>query len=281
MKMRLHKKLGRTFRQRFRNTILSKHGVAILANTWNGLLLVEAGDFSVGRKLLRKGSYDKPEVEWLLECIGHHAGLVVIVGAHIGALLVPLSRAAEKVIGFEPDAINFYLLSKNLLLNEVRNTQLINAAVGMRQGMVALRRNSLNPGNTSISMDRDDAPGQVEMTTLDSALSGAPIDLMVMDLEGHENHALEGGTKTIELTERLYIEFAPEQLVEQGTDPGDLLQLLSRSFPLLYSLEDRVVCTRADVGCRDMAQHMGARGFLKDLLFTKSELPDQAVQWTR
>ena len=279
--MRLHKKIGRTFRQGLRNTVLSRHGVAVLANTWNGLLLVEAGDFAVGRRLLQKGSYDKPEVEWLLECIGHHAGSIVIVGAHIGALLVPLSRAAEKVIGFEPDAINFDLLSKNLLLNEVHNTQLINAAVGMRRGMVALRRNSLNPGNTSISMSHDNASGQVEMTTLDSSLSGAPIDLMVMDIEGHEKHALEGGTRTIELTERLYIEFAPEQLVEQGTDPEDLLRLLSRSFPLLYLLEDRVVCTPADVGCRDIAQRMGARGFLKNLLFAKSELPGQAVQWTR
>ncbi|MBK9154781.1 MAG: FkbM family methyltransferase [Chloracidobacterium sp.] len=280
MKMRWHKRVGRMLRQRLRNSILSKHGVSVLADTWNGLLLVEAGDFSVGRQLLKHGSYDKSQVEWLLECIGHQADTIVIVGAHIGSLLVPLSRASEKIIGFEPDTMNFRLLSRNLLLNEVHNAEVINAAVGKNQGMVAIIRNNLNTGNTSVSMDCDNACDQVEMVTLDNLLSSTSIDLMVMDIEGHEKHALEGGPKTIELTDRLYVEFAPEQLAEHGTNPVSLLQLLSRSFPLLYSLEDRVVCKRSDVGCREIEQNMGSRGFLKNLLFTKSELPNKAVNWT-
>jgi len=281
MKMRLHKKVGRMLRQKIRNTILSKHGVGVLANTWNGLLLVEAGDFAVGRQLLDNGNYDKSDVEWLLECIGHQADSIVIVGSHIGSLLVPLSRASKKIIGFEPDAMNFKLLSKNILLNEIHNAEVINVAVGREQGVVAIVRNNLNTGNTSISMSCDNASEQVEIVTLDNSLNGAPIDLMVMDIEGHEKHALEGGSKTIELTEKLYVEFAPEQLMEHGTDPKSLLQLLSRSFPLLYLLEDRVVCKKSDVGCHDIERSMGSRGFLKNLLFTKSELPNKAVQWTR
>lgn len=281
MKMRWHKKVGRTLRQKVRNSILSNYGVGVLADTWNGMLLVEAGDFLVGRQLLRKGEYDKREIEWLMECVGHQADSIVIVGSHIGALLVPLSRASKKIIGFEPDEMNFKLLTNNVFLNKVDNARLFNAAVGAKQGPVSVVRNSLNTGNTSISMSCGTESDKVEMVTLDNVIAREPIDLMVMDIEGHEKHALEGGQQTLAHTERLYVEFAPEQLIEHGTDPKALLGLLCESFPLLYMLEDRVICKPADAGCRDIEREMGSRGFLKNLLFTKSALPDKAVKWTR
>ena len=277
MKMRLHKKIGRTIRQKFRNSILSKHGDSVLANTWNGQLLVEAGDFSVGRKLLDNGAYDKTAVEWLSECVSHQADSIVIVGSHIGALLVPLSRVSKNITGFEPDAMNFKLLSKNIILNEVHNAKVINAAVGKEPGIVTMVRNTLNTGNTSVGTGTDDASEGVEVVTLDNFFAGTPVDLMVMDVEGYEKHALEGGIRTLESTERLYVEFAPEQLMEHGTDPKGLLQLLSQSFPLLYLLEDHdVVCTTSEAGCRDIAQNMWSRGYLKNLLFTKTKLPEKA-----
>lgn len=274
MKMRLHKKIGRLIRQKLRNRILANHGTGILAETWNGNLLVEAGDFSVGRKLLKDGAYDKNQITWLLDSIATPTETIIVVGAHIGALLVPLSRSTKKIIGYEPDKTNFDLLSKNLLLNTVSNAEIINAAVGASPGVVALKRNRLNTGNTSVDVYGSQSNSQTNMVTLDRSLVGTTcVDLMVMDIEGHEKHALDGGTQTIERTEKLYVEFAPEQLSEHRTDPCDLLQTLADAFPYVYTHNNNLTCNDSKEGCREIRERMNSRGFLINLLFSKSAIP--------
>ncbi len=280
MKMRLHKKICRTIKGKFRNKILSRHGLGILTQGWNGLLVVEAGDFSIGRRLLNKGSYDREQIKWLFECVGHDAKLIVIVGAHIGSLLVPLARVTQNIIGFEPDKMTYRLLQHNLLLNSLDNADVRNFAIGEKNGTVKMVRNNINTGNTSVDHNGKKPTGDAQMIRLDDALPSAKIDLMIMDIEGHELHALKGAMATIKNTEQLYIEFAPEQLLEHGTDPMELLQLLSESFPFMYMFEDRVHGMLSSTDVNDLVHVMGARGYLKDLLFTKHELPFKALTHT-
>jgi len=85
------KRVSRQLRARWRTKSLGRHGIAIVAETKNGLLAVPAGDFNVSRSLLMSGEYDWPQITWLNGLLGA-ASRVVFAGAHIGAVLIPIVR---------------------------------------------------------------------------------------------------------------------------------------------------------------------------------------------
>jgi FkbM family methyltransferase len=239
----------------------------------NGLLVVEPGDFSVGRKLLEHGEYDARELRWLSRVLGPDAERCVVVGTHIGALLIPLSKMCREVVGFEADSENFRLLEINLRLNEVRNARIQRTAISDRATSLRVNRNLINTGNTSVSLESGGGE-TVEGRTLDQLVGESAVDVLVIDVEGHELHVLRGATRCLENTKAVYIEFAPEQLAEHGADPVALLDLLFRSLPLMYLLEDRLVEFGPEEGVRRLQSEMGGRGYLRNLLFTRSRLPE-------
>src|SRR6476661_8186919 len=65
MQVPWRKRISRIIRGELRARVLSKHGEGILANTRNGLLIVDPRDFSVSRALLTHGAYDWAAIEWL------------------------------------------------------------------------------------------------------------------------------------------------------------------------------------------------------------------------
>src|SRR3974390_715639 len=102
-----------------RERVLAAHGIAVIAETKNGLLAVQPGDFGVSRALLEHGEYDWQQVELLGRLI--HAGAPpgwprFFGAAHMGPLLIPLVRASgtRNVLAYEPSPLNHELLTLNL-----------------------------------------------------------------------------------------------------------------------------------------------------------------------
>ena len=275
MKIRFHKKLGRLIRKKFRERVLSNYGVGILAETKNGRFVVEAGDFAVGRRLLERGEYDYDELQWLRECINKKTNTIVVVGTHIGAFLVPLSQNCNNIYGFEVDKTNYNLLLNNIKLNDINNAHLFNNAIGQFTQTVYIKRNAINTGNTTIDLNDETQGESVSMITLDDALRKEKIDLMIIDIEGHELHALKGGEETIKNTNMIYIEFAPYQLIEHKTNPEELLKKLENNFQYIY-LPDRgkIICYPIKEAIDKIISDMNKRGYLVNLLCTKNELPN-------
>src|SRR5262249_1256764 len=116
------KRLSRTIRGHFRAKSLSNYGVGIVACTVNGYLVTDPRDFNVSRALLSHGSYDWAEILWLMRVLDRNAH-IVFVGAHLGALVVPIARAlrSARVIAFEPSPQNYKLLQLNVALNGLSN----------------------------------------------------------------------------------------------------------------------------------------------------------------
>ncbi|HBK55348.1 MAG TPA: hypothetical protein DDZ76_03545, partial [Xanthomonadales bacterium] len=104
---RWHIRLSRRLRGRLRAALLGRYGVGIVADTRNGRLLLDPRDYTVSKRLLREGCYDWPVVEALSGLLAQRSGDLLVIGCHLGALLVPLARAAERTFGFEPDPANF------------------------------------------------------------------------------------------------------------------------------------------------------------------------------
>jgi len=270
MKVPLLKRLSRQLRGRWRTKVLAAHGIAVVADTKNGLLAVQPGDFNVSRSLLNRGEYDWHQIELLAGLVSRSSRLI-FAGAHIGALLIPIVRAAgtRAVIAYEPSPSNFQLLNMNLALNGIAGIVLVNSAIGEHPGKIRFTENQINTGNSRIDM----AHGAIEVPadTLDRTVppEWESIDLIVMDIEGSEVAAMRGAQAVLARTRRLYVEFAPEQLREQGSTSEEFMALAARFFKSTYVVDDSMQFVRA----ADFSAHLlplsKRRGLLLNLLFTQ------------
>ncbi len=281
MKMSWHKKVSRLIRGRIRRKVLARHGIGVCVETYNGRFVVDPGDFVVSRSLLERGEYDRPEIEWLSDIVGTRAGTLVIVGVHVGAVLVPLAKRAARVIGFEANPPTYRLAQLNLLLNETRNAELVNKAIGLGGGVVSIVANPINTGNASISASTGAGAETISLISLDSfcaANAVDSIDLLIVDIEGHEFHALRGAEQTLQRTANLYVEYAPEQLREHGTNPAELVDYVTDRFKLMYLFGPDVRAFTAAEAKHYLKNLPERKGLLLNLLLTNRELPPAALQ---
>jgi FkbM family methyltransferase len=273
VKTSLRKRLWRRVRRHFRSRILARHGVAILAETKNGTLAVDPGDFNVSRQLLTRGAYDWNEVR-LLSSLLSPTSRIAVAGAHIGAVLIPVVRMAQiqSAIAYEPSPHNFKLLEMNLTLNGVRHAvQTRNIALGEQAGRASFIENPINTGNSRLCASGGTL--EVALDTLDATLpvDWESVDLIVMDIEGAEVRAMRGAQRTLERTRHLYIELAPEQLHEQGSTAEELVDLIGTHFrsaaimgtPPRYLSMDRLR--------RYLRELPNRRGLLLNILCSKAE----------
>ena len=247
-----------------------------MAKTKNGLLVVDPGDFSVSRTLLTNGSYDWGIIHRLLARLDDQS-VVVFVGAHIGALLIPISQRVKRTIGYEADPTNYEFLKTNVALNRVSNTSIDNKAIGECNRRVRIARNTLNPGNTSVDVGEASGDGLVEMTTLDEEIGGEPVDLIVMDIEGYELHAIRGASQTLAAAKYFYVEYAPDQLREFGTEPNDFIDHVSGIYDHMYIFSEPVRCFYDKAWAEYLRNLPPRRGLLVDLLFSNQRLSRESV----
>jgi FkbM family methyltransferase len=249
--------------------MLGQHGVAIVAETKNGLLAVQAGDFNVSRSLLLQGEYDWPQVNWLIPLL-NDSSRVVFAGAHLGALLVPIVHAAStrEVLAFEPSPRNFRLLSVNLRLNGIGGDVARNLALGERPGTIQFTENSINTGNSRVASDGEIT---VAMETLDRTVPSdwQSIDLIVMDTEGSEVAVMRGGQATLAKTRNLYVEFAPQQLREQGSSAAQFADAVARHFKSAYIFGAPILFLGPDAFPGYLKDLQRERDLLLNVLFTQ------------
>jgi FkbM family methyltransferase len=249
---------------------LGRHGVAIVAETKNGLLAVPAGDFNVSRTLLMDGEYDWPQITWL-NALLDATSRVVFAGAHIGAVLIPMVRhaAARAVIAYEPSPRNFRLLTMNLKLNGIDGVVTFNAALGESPGRIQFTENRINTGNSRVAQSAGEIT--VDMETLDRTIAAdwGSIDLIVMDTEGSEVAVMRGAQSTLARTRNLYVEFSPDQLREQGSGVAEFVETVEKYFKSAYVFGSPILF----LGPGRFAEHLKGlqhrRGLLLNVLFTQ------------
>jgi FkbM family methyltransferase len=264
-------------RGRWRTKVLALHGIAVVADTKNGLLAVQPGDFNVSRALLQRGEYDWPQIE-LLSGLVDAKSRMIFAGAHVGALLIPIVRAAgtRTVYAYEPSPKNYRLLAMNLALNGIDGIVVKNAALGEMPRMIRFTENRINTGNCRVDASAGELA--VAMDTLDRSIPPEwdTVDLMVMDVEGSEVAAMRGAHAVLAKTRRLYVEFAPEQLGEQGATSEEFIALAARFFKSAYVIDGSMKFIRA----ADFSAHLlplsRQRGLLLNLLFTQEIDPTGA-----
>jgi FkbM family methyltransferase len=124
------------------------------------------------------------------------------IGSHIGRFSVLGSKNFKKVIAFEANPMNYKSLIINKKLNSLNNLACFNLAVSNKKRHVLLDMPSLNTGATKISKK-----GKIRAKTTvldkflkDKKITPLDIDLLLIDVEGHEDKVLKGAKRFLKET---------------------------------------------------------------------------------
>ncbi len=176
---------------------------------------------------------DRAERE-LLRKILFKGAVVVDVGANIGIYSRFLSRYVGPkgvVHSFEPSPDNFKRLSA--ATRNLSNVRLTQAVIGERSGECKLYvSDKLNVDHRAYETDDSRRVIPIEMIALDDYFkTGQRVDLIKMDIQGYELHALRGAQRVLQENSdiNLLLEFWPAGLEQAGVSWETLVEMLQRS----------------------------------------------------
>lgn len=219
----------------------------------SSLLRLDLRDRLVSRILYLTGVYEQGETR-LFKSLVKPGMVVVDIGAHIGYYTLLAARLVGpegKVFALEPERHNFDLLLQNIALNGYSNVVALNMAVSDRNSRVYLLLNKEgNQGGHRISGAVTGNEGiMVDAITLDELMRRYEVNpnVIKMDIEGHEFHALQGMRETITQTPGLSLitEFWPYGLRTAGSDPGAFLEALGDSGYAIQLIDETRGSTEA------------------------------------
>jgi|SRR5882724_7152634 len=191
--------------------------------------------FPIYRPLYRafKACTDRAERQ-LLRRILFAGAVVVDAGANIGIYSQFLSRCVGRtgvVHSFEPSPENFERLQ--FATRKLENVRLLRAAVGESGGRSKLYlSDKLNVDHRTYITEgdsRDTVP--IDIVALDDYFKpGQRVDLIKMDIQGYELHALRGAQRVLRENRsiNLLLEFWPAGLEQAGVHWEELVQMLDR-----------------------------------------------------
>lgn len=177
----------------------------------------------IGRKVFRKGHFERDHVDRLLAALGEHGlsqkGRVLLeLGGNIGTQTVyfALSGAYGHVVSVEPDPRNFRLLAANIADNGLQDRiSLFNCAAGDRDGHLDFYLNGKNHGKSSaLRQSGADEKISVPVRPVNDILAEAgvgadDVGLIWMDIEGYEPVACRSMQALMARKVPLYMEFTP------------------------------------------------------------------------
>lgn len=233
--------LKSSLRAGIQRRLLGPHAIAIIAETRDGLFALSPEDVGVGAELTHNASYGLDELDLLAPYL-QAPSRVLIVGAHIGALTVPIARRVQSVCAIEANPETFRLLQLNVLLNRLDNVHLENIAASNRTETISFLMSRANSGGSKRTPLKPayayyyDKPKEVQVPAhaLDEFLE-QEFDVVVMDIEGSEYFALQGSQRILGGAKLLQIEFLPHHFrnVSGATIP-QFLDLVTPHFPYLF-----------------------------------------------
>ena len=197
-------------------------------------LLVSIGDPEFGALLHSYGVYEEP-VRAAMRATLATGDVCLDVGANIGVMTMLASKVvgpSGRVIAVEPNPDNVQMLYRNIAFSKATNVEVLPLAASDRRSVFSLTGRS----NTHLVSARGAAEGGgafVQSVVLDEMLGQlSRLDVVKMDIEGHEPAALRGLDRSIaRYHPALLVEFNPRCLRVQSEDPRAYLDFLFSRYP--------------------------------------------------
>ena len=193
-----------------------------------------------------KAYVDRAERQ-LLKRILSSGDVVVDAGANIGIYSQFLARCVGEtgiVHSFEPSPENFKHLQ--FATRNLANVRLSQAAVGESSGRARLYlSDKLNVDHRTYSSGEESRRTlAIDIIALDDYFKpGQRVDLIKMDIQGYELHALRGADRVLaDNTDlKLLVEFWPYGLKQAGSEWVELLNTLQSKNMLVSEITNRVL----------------------------------------
>jgi len=171
--------------------------------------------------------------------------VVVDAGANIGIYSEFLARRVGPtglVNSFEPSPENFERLQ--CATRKLSNVRVCQAAVGERSGRSTLYlSDKLNVDHRTYMTEGDSRSGvPIDIVALDDYFKpGQRVDLIKMDIQGYELHALRGANRVLEdnSTAKLLLELWPYGLKKAGANWLELIEALQGKNMAIYRVTKR------------------------------------------
>jgi len=205
-------------------------------------MLLDLHDPAVSRPLLLAGDYEPHVTRALLGLLREDTHFLD-VGANLGyfSLLAAARCPRGRVFAVEPDPQNFRAFSASIALNDFRGRiSAVQTAASDEDGLATLSDlgNAANRGARFTAKTRaalearvhGPAPSftEVRMARLDRLFASERIDVVKMDVEGHEPPALRGAEGLLRAHKpAILLEFSPGNIINiAGEAPEHPLQFL-------------------------------------------------------
>lgn len=154
---------------------------------------------------------------------------ILDIGANIGShtLYWAIERNAKKIYSFEPYDAVFEILNTNIKLNSLQDKVVLHN-IGLSDEICNASIDSIPEANLGSIKVHKRPNGVVQLKTLDSLKIKDKINLIKIDVEGHEVEVLKGGLKTIEKSRPLLV-------IESFNRRAEVESVI---FPMGYELID-------------------------------------------
>jgi FkbM family methyltransferase len=171
--------------------------------------------------------------------------VVFDVGTNMGETLLNFAKLTGEtgfVYGFEPDDTNYKDVQKNISLNNFKNVHVFKLAVSDKKETVRFYRPEPHNRGMNRILGNDQGANAsyttMETTTLDDVIESnniQQVNLVKIDIEGYEMHAIRGATKTIQRFKPVFfIEVGYTRLLENKTSPNELIRLMENAGYKIY-----------------------------------------------
>jgi len=228
---------------------------SLIVKTEHGLFAVAQDDLTVGWQLRRSAKYGINELQLLRPYLKSETS-VLVVGAHIGSLAIPISRLCKEVVAIEANPHTFNLLRQNILLNELTNCTAINVAASDKEETISFLLNKVNSGGSKRTPVKKeyayyyDNPTEINVQaySIDEYLSARHFDIVIMDIEGSEYFALKGMQKILSNTNILAVEFLPHHLRNvSGASIEEFSSVIIPHFKNIYIPSKKTYTSAPDI----------------------------------
>jgi FkbM family methyltransferase len=172
--------------------------------------------------------------------------VVLDIGANIGTVALEsaaLTGCNGRIFAFEPHPRIFKYLNSNIKINNFKNIETFNTALGDHEGTIMLTDNYSDDQN-KVQLDSSSRNiHKISIRPLDNILIDRlmnidRIALMKIDVEGYELFVIRGARKILSRCECVYIESYEEHFNKYGYTTSDMLNILENNGFYLYKRND-------------------------------------------
>jgi len=230
--------------------------------TANGLLTVDSKDWLVGKYLYVRREHETEEMRRAIALLRRggflkNSGTLMNVGANLGMTCIGAIKLGyfKRAIAFEPEPNNFRLLCHNTRQNGLQDQiDCFQIALSSTDGEMELEisednsgdhrlRSSSNPGFFREERRRTIA---VQAKALDSVLASdarlqdESVNLVWMDIQGHEGHFFQGAQGFFSRAVPVVSEFWPYGMERAGVLPAAFCETVAKLFTHFYVISEGV-----------------------------------------